>query len=33
MNDESWVDFGALEDDAWYDRIQADFGMDARGGA
>lgn len=33
MNDEAWVDFGALEDDAWYDRIQADFGLDARGGA
>jgi NAD(P)-dependent dehydrogenase (short-subunit alcohol dehydrogenase family) len=30
MSDEEWVDWGALEDDAWYDRVQADFGMDAR---
>jgi NAD(P)-dependent dehydrogenase (short-subunit alcohol dehydrogenase family) len=30
MNDEEWVDWGALDDDAWYDRVQADFGMDAR---
>ena len=30
MTDEAWIDLGALGDDAWYDRIQADFGMDAR---
>jgi NAD(P)-dependent dehydrogenase (short-subunit alcohol dehydrogenase family) len=30
MSDEEWVDWGALDDDAWYDRLQADFGMDAR---
>ncbi|HEY7861158.1 MAG TPA: SDR family oxidoreductase [Gemmatimonadaceae bacterium] len=30
MCDEEWVNVGALEDAAWYDRIQADFGMDAR---
>lgn len=30
MSDEEWVNVGALEDAAWYDRIQADFGMDAR---
>lgn len=30
MNDEEWVDWGALDDDAWYDRVKADFGMDAR---
>ena len=30
MTDEAWVDLGALNDDAWYDRIKADFGMDAR---
>jgi NAD(P)-dependent dehydrogenase (short-subunit alcohol dehydrogenase family) len=30
MNDEAWVDFGALDDDAWYDRVRADFGVDAR---
>ncbi len=33
MSDEAWIDFGALSDDAWYDRVKADFGMDARGGA
>jgi NAD(P)-dependent dehydrogenase (short-subunit alcohol dehydrogenase family) len=32
MSDEDWVDFGALGDDAWYDRVMADFGMDARPG-
>lgn len=30
MSDEAWVDLGALDDDAWYDRIKADFGMDVR---
>ncbi|HSU92207.1 MAG TPA: SDR family oxidoreductase [Gemmatimonadaceae bacterium] len=30
MSDEAWVDFGALNDDAWYDRVKADFGLDAR---
>jgi len=30
MSDEAWVDFGALDDDAWYDRIMTDFGVDAR---
>ena len=30
MSDEEWVAWGALGDDAWYDRLQADFGMDAR---
>lgn len=30
MNDEEWVDWGALEDDAWYARVQSDFGLDAR---
>jgi NAD(P)-dependent dehydrogenase (short-subunit alcohol dehydrogenase family) len=30
MSDEEWVDWGALEDDAWYERVKADFGMDAR---
>ena len=30
MNDEEWIDWGALDDDAWYDRVKADFGMDAR---
>ena len=30
MSDEAWVDFGALDDGAWYDRVKADFGVDAR---
>lgn len=30
MSDEAWVDFGALENDAWYERVQTDFGLDAR---
>lgn len=32
MSDEAWVAFGALDDAAWYDRVKADFGMDARPG-
>src|SRR5436190_2096741 len=30
MSVEEWVAWGALGDDAWYDRLKADFGMDAR---
>ena len=30
MSDEEWVDWGALDDDRWYERLKADFGMDAR---
>ena len=30
MSDEAWVDFGALDDEAWYDRVKKDFGLDAR---
>ena len=30
MSDEAWVTLGGLDDAAWYDRIEADFGMDAR---
>jgi NAD(P)-dependent dehydrogenase (short-subunit alcohol dehydrogenase family) len=30
MTDEQWVEWGALEDDAWYERVQKDFGLDAR---
>jgi hypothetical protein len=33
MTDEEWVEFGALGDDAWYDRMQLDFGVDARVGS
>lgn len=30
MSDQDWVDWGALDDDAWYERVKADFGLDAR---
>ena len=29
MSDEQWVDWNALDDDAWYDVVQRDFGTDA----
>ena len=32
LSDEAWVDWGALDDDAWYARLKADFGMDVRPG-
>ncbi len=30
MSDEQWVEWGALDDDAWYARVEEDFGLDAR---
>ena len=30
MNDEQWVEWGALPDEAWYDRVAQEFGLDAR---
>ena len=30
MSDEEWVNWGALDDNEWYDRVKADFGIDAR---
>jgi NAD(P)-dependent dehydrogenase (short-subunit alcohol dehydrogenase family) len=30
MTDEAWVDWGALDDDAWYESVQQAFGLDAR---
>jgi NAD(P)-dependent dehydrogenase (short-subunit alcohol dehydrogenase family) len=30
LTDEEWVNWGALEDDAWFERVQADFGLNAR---
>jgi len=30
MSDEDWVGWGALADEAWYDRVSQDFGLDAR---
>lgn len=30
MTDEEWVNWGALDDNAWYERVSRDFGFDAR---
>ncbi len=30
MTDEQWVEWGALEDDAWYARVEKDFGLNVR---
>jgi len=30
MTDEEWVNWGSLDDNAWYERVQSDFGLDAR---
>ena len=30
LTDEEWVERGALDDGAWYDRIEEEFGLDAR---
>jgi NAD(P)-dependent dehydrogenase (short-subunit alcohol dehydrogenase family) len=30
ITDEQWVEWGALDDDVWYERVQQDFGLDAR---
>lgn len=30
LNDEDWVEWGALPDEAWYERVATDFGLDAR---
>jgi NAD(P)-dependent dehydrogenase (short-subunit alcohol dehydrogenase family) len=30
MSDEAWVESGALDDEAWYRRVQKDFGFDTR---
>ena len=30
MNDQEWIEWGALDDEAWYARVQKDFGMDVR---
>jgi NAD(P)-dependent dehydrogenase (short-subunit alcohol dehydrogenase family) len=30
LSDQEWVEWGALPDDAWYDRVHKDFGLDAR---
>ena len=33
MTDEQWVDWTALDDEAWYERVQSDFGLNARPGS
>ena len=30
LNDQAWIEWGALPDDAWYERVRNDFGLDAR---
>ena len=30
MSDEEWAAWGALDDDAWYARVKAEFGLDVR---
>jgi NAD(P)-dependent dehydrogenase (short-subunit alcohol dehydrogenase family) len=30
MSDEKWVDWGAADDETWYQSLEKDFGMDAR---
>jgi len=30
MSDEAWVDWGGLGDEAWFARVEEDFGLDAR---
>jgi NAD(P)-dependent dehydrogenase (short-subunit alcohol dehydrogenase family) len=30
MSDAEWVNWGALDDEAWYERVKADFGVDVR---
>ena len=30
LSDEDWVEWGALPDEVWYDRVAKDFGLDAR---
>jgi len=30
LTDDQWIEWGALPDDAWYERVGSDFGLDAR---
>ena len=32
MTDEQWIDWNAQDDESWYDRLQRDFGLNARPG-
>jgi NAD(P)-dependent dehydrogenase (short-subunit alcohol dehydrogenase family) len=30
MSDDEWIEWGALDDDTWYARVEQDFGLNAR---
>jgi hypothetical protein len=30
MTDEEFVDWGATDDETWYENVERDFGLDAR---
>jgi hypothetical protein len=30
MSDEQWVDWSAQDDEAWYERVEREFGLNAR---
>ena len=30
VTDQQWIEWGALDGNAWYDRVQNDFGLNAR---
>jgi len=30
MSDEQWIDWGAADDESWNQRVQNDFGINAR---
>ncbi len=32
MTDEDWIDWGAADDEAWYESVERDFGLDLRRG-
>jgi NAD(P)-dependent dehydrogenase (short-subunit alcohol dehydrogenase family) len=31
LSDDQWIEWGALPDDAWYERVKKDFGLDVEG--
>jgi hypothetical protein len=30
LSDDQWIEWGALPEDVWYERVKMDFGLDAR---
>jgi hypothetical protein len=30
LNDDQWIEWGALPDDQWYERVLTEFGLDAK---